>query len=125
MIALAAGVVLCAPLVFRAQVSIPARERAASSAPDGIPRPDLRIDRTEVLIPVAVNDVYNRPVAGLEQENFRVFDDKVEQAITSFSMEDEPVAVASGIRHQRQHERSRARGAHGRDRIFQDRESRG
>jgi len=51
------------------------------------------VDRTEVLVPVAVNDAYNRPVAGLEKENFRVFDDKLEQAITSFSMEDEPVAV--------------------------------
>jgi len=93
MIALAAGVVLCAPFVFRAQVSIPARERAGSSAPDGIPRPDLRVDRTEVLVPVAVNDIYNRPVSGLDKENFRVFDDKTEQAITSFSMDDEPVAV--------------------------------
>jgi len=51
------------------------------------------VDRTEVLVPVAVNDTYNRPVAGLDKENFRVFDDKVEQTITSFSMEDEPVAV--------------------------------
>ena len=93
MIALAAGVVLCAPFVFRAQVSIPARERAGSGTPDGIPRPDLRIDRTEVLVPVAVNDIYNRPVSGLDKENFRVFDDKIEQPITSFSMDDEPVAV--------------------------------
>ena len=93
MITLAAGTVLCAPLVFRAQVSIPARAKAGSELPGEIPRPDLRIDRTEVLVPVAVNDTYNRPVSGLEKENFRVFDDKVEQLITSFSMEDEPVAV--------------------------------
>jgi VWFA-related protein len=93
MIALAAGMVLCAPFVFRAQVSIPARAKAGSELPGEIPRPDLRIDRTEVLVPVAVNDTYNRPVSGLEKENFRVFDDKVEQLITSFSMEDEPVAV--------------------------------
>jgi Ca-activated chloride channel homolog len=93
MIALAAGMVLCAPFVFRAQVSIPARAKAGFELPGEIPRPDLRIDRTEVLVPVAVNDTYNRPVSGLEKENFRVFDDKVEQLITSFSMEDEPVAV--------------------------------
>lgn len=89
----AAGILLCAPLVFRAQVSIQPREKAASKAPDDFPRADLRIDRTEVLVPVAVNDAFNRPVSGLEKENFRVFDDKVEQVITSFSMEDEPVAV--------------------------------
>src|ERR1700733_6900662 len=92
-VALAAGALLCAPLVFHAQVSIPSREKAGSKVPDDVPRPDLRIDRTEVLVPVAVNDAYNRPVSGLEKENFRVFDDKVEQVITSFSMEDEPVAV--------------------------------
>jgi Ca-activated chloride channel homolog len=97
-IALAAGAGMCVPLVWHsqawAQVSIPSREKAASKALDDFPRADLRVDRTEVLVPVAVNDIYNRPVAGLDQENFRVFDDKVEQLITSFSMEDEPVAVA-------------------------------
>jgi Ca-activated chloride channel homolog len=93
LIPLLAGVVLSLPLVFHAQVSIPSREKAASKTLDDFPRADLRVDRTEVLVPVAVNDTYNRPVSGLEKENFRIFDDKVEQVITSFSMEDEPVAV--------------------------------
>ena len=92
-VALSAGLGLCAPLVFWAQVSIPSRSKTAPAAQDDFPRSDLRVDRTEVLVPVAVNDTFNRPVSGLEKENFRVFDDKVEQAITSFSMEDEPVAV--------------------------------
>lgn len=92
-IALAAGVVLCAPVVFLAQVSIPSRQKTSPAARDDVPRSDLRVDTTEVLVPVSVNDTLNRPVSGLEKENFRVFDDKVEQAITSFSMEDEPVAV--------------------------------
>jgi len=92
-IGFAAGLVLFLPLAFLGQVSIPSREKANQKPPDQIPRPDLRVDRTEVLVPVAVNDAYNRPVAGLDKENFRVFDDKLEQAITSFSMEDEPVAV--------------------------------
>jgi VWFA-related protein len=86
--AVAAGLALC-----QAQVSIPSRDKAGSKPPDEFPRADLRVDRTEVLVPVAVNDNYNRPVSGLERDNFRVFDDKIEQAITSFSMEDEPVAV--------------------------------
>jgi len=88
-----AGLVLFLPLAFLGQVSIPSREKANQKPPDQIPRPDLRVDRTEVLVPVAVNDAYNRPVAGLDKENFRVFDDKLEQVIASFSMEDEPVAV--------------------------------
>ena len=92
-IGFAAGLALFLPLAFLGQVSIPSREKANQKPPDEIPRPDLRVDRTEVLVPVAVNDAYNRPVAGLDKENFRVFDDKLEQLITSFSMEDEPVAV--------------------------------
>ena len=93
MLGFAAGITLFLPLVFQGQVSIPSREKAGAKVPDEIPRPDLRVDRTEVLVPVAVNDAFNRPVAGLDKENFRVFDDKLEQTITSFSMEDEPVAV--------------------------------
>ena len=34
-----------------------------------------------------------QPVTGLEKEHFKIFDDKVEQTITQFSMDDEPVAV--------------------------------
>jgi VWFA-related protein len=40
-----------------------------------------------------VCDPLNRPVTGLEKEHFRVLQDHVEQTITHFSMDDEPVAV--------------------------------
>jgi VWFA-related protein len=53
----------------------------------------LRADTSLVLVPVTVCDPLNRPITGLEKENFQVFDDKVEQTITHFSMDDEPVAV--------------------------------
>ena len=46
-----------------------------------------------VLVPVTVCNPYNQPVPGLEKEHFKIFDDKVEQTITHFSMDDEPVAV--------------------------------
>jgi Ca-activated chloride channel homolog len=46
-----------------------------------------------VLVPVAVVDRQNHPATGLEKENFRVFDDGVERAISFFAMENEPVAV--------------------------------
>jgi Ca-activated chloride channel family protein len=55
--------------------------------------PSIRVESRLVLIPVIVNDELNRPVTGLEKENFRVFDDKVEQSITQFAMDDAPVAV--------------------------------
>ena len=52
------------------------------------------MDTNLVLVPVSVNDPLNRPVSGLEKENFRVFEDKVEQEITQFAMDDEPIAAA-------------------------------
>jgi Ca-activated chloride channel homolog len=74
------------------QVKIEPRPRPAPKreAPAGA---NIRVDTTLILVPVSVNDPLNRPVSGLEQENFRLFEDKVEQKITQFAMDDEPVAV--------------------------------
>jgi Ca-activated chloride channel homolog len=57
------------------------------------PGANLRMDKNLVLEPVSVLDNQNRPVTGLDRSNFRVFDDKVEQPIESFSKDDEPIAV--------------------------------
>ena len=73
-----------------AQGPVTQRQRPAAPEP---PRPSLRVDTQLVLVPVAVNDKLNRPVSGLEKENFRVFEDNVEQSILQFAMDDEPVAV--------------------------------
>jgi VWFA-related protein len=53
----------------------------------------LRADTNLVLVPTSVSDPMNRPVTGLEKENFRVFDNGVEQTVTQFAMEDEPLAL--------------------------------
>ena len=76
----------------RAQGPIQSRPKPA---PPKEQRPDanIRVDTNLVLIPVSVNDPLNRPVTGLEKEHFKVLDDKVEQTITHFAMDDEPVAV--------------------------------
>ena len=74
------------------QVSIEPRQRPPASAPDK-PTANLRVDTHLVLAPVTVCDPLNRPITGLEKENFQVFDDDVPQTITHFSMDDEPVAV--------------------------------
>jgi Ca-activated chloride channel homolog len=58
-----------------------------------LPEANIRVSSTLILVPVTVNDPLNRPVSGLEKENFRVFEDKVEQPIATFAMDDEPVAV--------------------------------
>src|SRR6516165_8985706 len=84
---------LAACLAFAAaQVTIPQRQKPAPKK-DTLPTPNLRVDTTLILVPVTVNDPINRPVSGLEKENFRLYDDNVEQEITHFAMDDEPVAV--------------------------------
>ena len=54
---------------------------------------NIRIDTTLVQINVTVTDPLNRFVTGLEKEHFRLFEDKVEQAITEFSSEDAPLSI--------------------------------
>jgi Ca-activated chloride channel family protein len=57
------------------------------------PKASIRIDSSLVLIPVTVTDPMNRFVTGLERENFRVFEDKKEQSLASFSSEDAPLSL--------------------------------
>jgi Ca-activated chloride channel homolog len=45
------------------------------------------------LVNVTVTDPYNRLVTGLDPDNFRVFEDNVEQEIVSFSAEDVPISI--------------------------------
>lgn len=75
-----------------AQVAIESRAKAPDPK---VRRPaaTLRIDTNLVLVPVAVCDPTNRPVTGLEREHFKIFDDRVEQTVTHFAMDDEAVAV--------------------------------
>ena len=82
----------CAGLLW-GQANIEPRARPAGAKDETLPRPDLRVDTTLVLVPVSVDDPLNRPVTGLEKENFRIYEDRVEQKIVSFSSEDEPIAV--------------------------------
>ena len=46
-----------------------------------------------VSVDVTVTDRSGQPIAGLQRESFRIYDDKVEQPITFFSEEDTPVSV--------------------------------
>jgi Ca-activated chloride channel homolog len=59
----------------------------------GRPAANIRIDTNLVLIPVLVTDQNDRLISGLGKEHFKIFDDKVEQAITQFASEDAPVSI--------------------------------
>jgi Ca-activated chloride channel family protein len=65
----------------------------ALSACMGLAQKNLRVDSNLVLVPVSVYDPGDHPVTGLDKEHFKLFDDKVEQTVTHFAMDDEPVAV--------------------------------
>jgi len=72
--------------------------RARTTAPDTNEsitdrRADIRVDTTLVLIPVSVTDPMSRFVTGLDKENFKLSEDKVDQEITQFSSEDAPLSV--------------------------------
>jgi len=86
------GLGLLAPLAFHGQVAIQPRPKPGT-AEQKRPAANLRVDTNLVLVPVTVCDPLNRPVTGLEKEHFKVFDDRVEQTVTHFAMDDEPVAV--------------------------------
>jgi len=74
------------------KVEIVPRAKRGEPAVD-VPRGNIRVESTLVLIPVTVTDPLNRFVTGLERENFRVFEDKSEQRLTHFASEDAPISV--------------------------------
>jgi len=51
------------------------------------------VDVNLALVNVVVTDPYNRLVTGLDSDNFRIFEDNVEQEILNFSSEDVPISI--------------------------------
>ena len=73
-------------------VNITPRAKPAET-PATLPKANIRIDTNVVLIPVTVTDPLNRFVTGLDQDAFKVYEDKVEQKLVSFGSEDAPLSV--------------------------------
>jgi VWFA-related protein len=55
--------------------------------------PNIRVDTNLVLINVTVRDPLNRFVTGLEKEQFKLLEEKVEQKIVQFASEDAPLSI--------------------------------
>jgi VWFA-related protein len=79
-----------AVLLADTPVSIEPRAKRGGDTPAG---PEIRVDTNLVQIPVSVMDPSNRPVTGLDKENFKVFENKVQQQVVHLVREDEPLAV--------------------------------
>jgi VWFA-related protein len=65
-------------------------DTAASAADRGA---NIRVDTNLVLIPVTVSDPSGKFVTGLDKDNFKLTEDKVDQQIQSFSSEDAPMSI--------------------------------
>jgi Ca-activated chloride channel family protein len=57
------------------------------------PPQSFHMDVELVLVNVTVTDPYGRMVVGLDPDNFRVYEDKVEQELLTFSSEDVPITI--------------------------------
>ena len=53
----------------------------------------LHVDVELALVNVTVTDPYGHVVTGLDSDNFRVFEDNVEQEVVTFSAEDMPISI--------------------------------
>jgi Ca-activated chloride channel homolog len=90
-------------LVTIAVSNFPASAAAQSIVPDDakhdtpaqvIPQgKSVHIDVDLALVNVTVTDPYDRVVTGLEPDNFRIFENNVEQEIQYFSSEDVPISI--------------------------------
>lgn len=75
------------------------RDQAAETAGDqaaGTGKKKLKNYKVNVeltLVNVGVTDPYGRMVTGLDQENFRIFEDNKEQEVVRFSSEDVPISI--------------------------------
>jgi len=71
-------------------------EAPAVTGPEGLkarPGSMIKMNVDLVLVPVTVTDPMNRLVTGLEQEDFKVYENNGEQRIKSFAAEDAPVSI--------------------------------
>jgi VWFA-related protein len=71
----------------------PAQEQNPPAGPQQEQQPRLIFKVNEVIVPVTVKDGEGHLVPGLTKEDFRVFEDNVEQRITNFRAEAFPISM--------------------------------
>src|SRR5262245_21937090 len=71
-----------------------AQDRSAQKKQEKDKDYTLRVEALEVQLPISILDKAGRPVDGLKQEHFQIFEDKVLQTIKTFRHEDIPLSLA-------------------------------
>jgi len=88
------AILLCASILFAAgdgaRVNI---EPRPSPAPRKGRAATIRVGAGLVVVPVTVLDARGAPLRGIGRERFRVFEDGVEQQVSTFSQEELPVSI--------------------------------
>ncbi len=87
----AATLLLAAP--FAAMNAQQPGQGAPPPAPQGAPQTRIRIPVDQVIVPVTVKDSSGRLVADLRRDEFRIFEDNVEQKIASFQADVVPLSM--------------------------------
>ena len=87
----------CWSSIHRAACALAMAALSAAPVLSQAPAPPVvtsfRADANLVVIPVSVTDTLNRFVLGFQKQDFRLFDDGVEQTIAHFSGEDAPLSI--------------------------------
>ncbi len=63
------------------------------------PGQQVHVDVELALVNVTVTDPYNRIVTGLDADNFRIFENNIEQEVVSLSSEDAPISIGIILDH--------------------------
>jgi Ca-activated chloride channel family protein len=71
----------------------PVHPPPAPPTPQKEPADEIRVEVNLALVNVTVTDPLDRLVTGLEKENFRVYEDGVEQEVLTLSTEDVPISI--------------------------------
>jgi Ca-activated chloride channel family protein len=73
----------------------PPKDDVRKNTPGSAVKPlqGLHLDVDLALVNVTVTDPYNRLVTGLDPDNFRVYEDNIEQEVVTFSSEDVPISI--------------------------------
>jgi Ca-activated chloride channel family protein len=75
-------------LIFSSTAAVRAHEASSNHG-----NQTISVDVDEVLVNATVSDSKGRMVTGLRRENFRIWEDKVEQQLEYFSSEDTPMSI--------------------------------
>ena len=86
------ALLMCALLVLPV-VAQKASQSKKQQTPSKNAAKGIIVDVDLALVNVTVTDPFNRLVTGLEQENFRIQEDNLEQEVIHFSSEDVPVSI--------------------------------